>query len=111
MACFDEHCQDCIKKLGKPFEEVHRWLDEFAAQSRGDFSHRDLRHHLEGVEEVRRRWGDQAAEAAVLHILLDWRHLFIENELPKNQSEAAIFRDKACQIIWANQCKSKSAPI
>jgi hypothetical protein len=33
--------------------------------------HRGLRHHLEGIEEVRRKFGDQAAEAARQHIISD----------------------------------------
>ena len=30
------------------------------------------RHHQEGVEEVRQRWGDRAAKAAKTHIRKDW---------------------------------------
>ena len=97
MSRFEEHCEDCRKKLGQPFEEVHRWLDAEAVYCGGALSHRDRRHHLDGVEIVRKRWGDEAAKAAILHILLDWRYLFLENELPKNQAEAIIIRNKACQ--------------
>ena len=40
--------------LGKPFEEVHRWLDEFAGQPPYGMRHRKLRHHLAGIEQVRK---------------------------------------------------------
>ena len=30
MAKFEDHCAETIKLFGKPYEEVHRWLDEFA---------------------------------------------------------------------------------
>jgi hypothetical protein len=54
--------------LGKPFEEVNRWLDEFAGQPPDGMRHRKLRHHLAGIEQARKLWGDQAAR---LHISAD----------------------------------------
>jgi hypothetical protein len=33
--------------------------------------HRQFRHNTNGVESVRRRWGDEAAKAAELHIIAD----------------------------------------
>jgi len=57
--------------LGKPFEEVNRWLDEFAGQPPDGMRHRKLRHHLAGIEQARKLWGDQAAAAARLHISAD----------------------------------------
>jgi DNA-binding GntR family transcriptional regulator len=67
---YKSHCLECKQKLGKDWAVVHRWLDEFACN--GLNWHRGLRHHLDGVEEVRRMWGDQAAEAARLHIEADF---------------------------------------
>jgi len=29
MSTFEEHCQESIKLFGRPYEEVHKWLDEF----------------------------------------------------------------------------------
>jgi hypothetical protein len=56
--------------LGKSFEEVHLWLDFYAATPLGA-RHRRRRHHLAGIAEVRRLWGDKAAEAARLHVVAD----------------------------------------
>ena len=84
-----QHCEDCERELGKPFPEVHAWLDAFYGRD-GDVAHRTVRHHLEGVEEVRRRWGDEAARAAVLHIMLDWDGIR-EDQIPRNQQEAEEF--------------------
>ena len=67
---FEDHCAECVRVLGEAFEDVHRWLDEYAATPLGA-RHRRRRHHLAGIEEVRRRWGDQAAEAARLHVIAD----------------------------------------
>ena len=70
MAHIDEHCEDCIRELGQPFPEIHRWLDEFFVTKGA--RHRVMRHHTEGVEEARRKWGDRAAAAAEIHIRKDW---------------------------------------
>src|SRR5690242_14820614 len=68
---FAQHCSETTSALGKPFEEIHRWLDEFAGKPPYGMRHRRLRHHEAGVEEVRKRWGHEAAEAARLHIIAD----------------------------------------
>ena len=70
---YKEHCAECREKMGKDWAVVHRWLDHYAGLSYPSDCHRLHRHHLAGVEEVRQRWGDQAAEAARLHILSDVR--------------------------------------
>jgi hypothetical protein len=69
MPTFDKHCSDCRLALGEDFADVHRWLDEFFP-TMGP-KHRCVRHHAAGVEEVRRTWGDAAAEAAIIHIKAD----------------------------------------
>ena len=68
---FSEHCDECILELGEPYEKVHKWLDELFAVFGP--KHRRKRHNLAGVEEVRKRWGDEAAEAALLHVKSDLR--------------------------------------
>ena len=69
MARLGVHCRDCKLELGEEFEHVHRWLDELF-RLKGP-AHRKFRHNVDGVEQVRARWGDRAARAAELHILLD----------------------------------------
>jgi len=69
MAELEEHCRDCLASLGSEFREVNIWLDEFAPTM--GFHHRVMRHHIDGVEEVRRLWGDKAAKAAEIHIKKD----------------------------------------
>ncbi len=66
---FEEHCFDCQQHLGEPFPQVHKWLDEFFIKLGP--KHRRLRHHQAGVDEVHRKWGARAAEAARLHIKAD----------------------------------------
>jgi hypothetical protein len=67
----EEHCLECLQKLGKPFKEVHIWLDEFAGSKQYGMKHRHLRHHSAGIIEVRKKFGIDAAEAARLHIISD----------------------------------------
>jgi hypothetical protein len=71
MPSFTQHCAETTAALGKPFAEVHRWLDEFAGKPPYGMRHRRLRHHGAGVEEARKRWGEEAAQAARLHIIAD----------------------------------------
>lgn len=57
------------RKLGERFEEVHRFLDQFAEKF--GYSHRKIFHHKYGVELVRYFFGEKATEAAELHIKAD----------------------------------------
>ena len=68
---FEEHCLECLQKLGKPFKEVHIWLDEFAGSKKHGMKHRQLRHHQQGILEVEKRFGKSAGQAARLHIISD----------------------------------------
>ena len=69
MSTLEEHCRESKERLGCEWREVHEWLDGLFA-SIGP-SHRRARHHNEGIEEARTLFGDQAVEAAELHVLAD----------------------------------------
>ncbi|MBU1405054.1 MAG: hypothetical protein KKE83_11910 [Proteobacteria bacterium] len=69
MAHLYEHCYDCERWIGRDWEEVHLWLDEFFTEFGP--AHRCQRHHIEGIEEIRQKLGDEAALAAKIHILVD----------------------------------------
>lgn len=74
MATREVHERDCVDILGKPFTEVHKWLDEYVKQypvTIFEDQHRKFRHNKNGVEEVRKMWGCVAASAAILHIVRD----------------------------------------
>ena len=63
------HCQRCKEKFGNEWYVVHRWLDEFAKQDLTN--HRRVRHHAEGIAEVKKMWGEEAELAAILHVMDD----------------------------------------
>ena len=69
MASLQQHCADCRRELGEPFEHVHQWLDALFKVL--GTKHRSARHHAGGVEQVRKMWGDRAARAAEIHIERD----------------------------------------
>ena len=70
---FEEHCKECKQKLGKRHEDVHKWLDEFAFSAQYGMRHRRVRHHRAGIEKARRLFGEDGAQAAMLHVLADLR--------------------------------------
>jgi hypothetical protein len=71
MPAFEQHCAEAQQRFGKPYAEVHLWLDEFAGKPPYGMRHRKKRHHLVGIVEVRKFWGNEAAEAAHQHIIAD----------------------------------------
>lgn len=73
MADFEHHCRETQLALGDRFEAVHLWLDEFFLSPKFGTRHRRLRHHEDGINEVAKRFGFEAAKAARIHILTDLR--------------------------------------
>ena len=87
MATFEQHCAEAMQTYGKPYAEVHLWLDEFAGKQPYGMRHRKKRHHLAGIEDARNLWGNEAAEAARQHIITDlklegWRE---SDPFPKDE--------------------------
>jgi len=89
MGSKKQHCDDCKKYLGESFEQVHKWLDEFASPVRGyvNINHRRYRHHLEALEEVRELFGDGAVEAAKRHIIMDFNTIPTKKEVEEQFPE------------------------
>jgi hypothetical protein len=73
MSSFNQHCEESRVRFGQSFEEVHRWLDEFAGKPPYGMRHRRVRHHEAGIREVRALFGEQAAETAWQHIIADFK--------------------------------------
>jgi len=94
MASRRKHRQDCIERLGNDWDEVHAWLDGRFMECNGHIRHRIYRHNAEGVEKIRKWWGDEAAQAAKIHIQRDFGLLDVPgvslDEIPKNMKDAAV---------------------
>lgn len=68
---FQEHVEESLKLFGKPYAEVHRWLDEYAGKPPYGMRHRKMRHHLAGLKQVEEIFGKDAVPAARQHIISD----------------------------------------
>lgn len=69
MSHFSVHCKDCVEQLGKPFEEVHKWLDAYFEEFGPD--HRDIRHNTNGLKKAKELFGQEGMRAAEIHIQRD----------------------------------------
>ena len=74
-----EHAVSCTKEFGKPFYEVHHFLDQFYGEY--GISHWILLHHRLGVELIVKKYGEEARAPAELHIRQD-----VGDELPDDWS-------------------------
>jgi len=74
MATRETHIDDCMRLLGAPFNDVHAWLDAYAAKY-SPFTHleyhRKFRHHRKGVEKCKELFGPLGEKAAKIHIIRD----------------------------------------
>ena len=60
MARRETHIEDCMRLLGAEFNDVHAWLDQWAAKFPPTTHleyHRKFLHHRKGVEECRKLFG------------------------------------------------------
>lgn len=65
----DDHARSSRENFGKPFVEVHFFLDKYFKEFGP--SHRIFLHHKKGVELVVKRFGEEARKPAELHIKED----------------------------------------
>lgn len=99
------HCKECLEKLGKEFDHVHAWLDATARDYFPWMGHRQIRHHKDGVEMVRRLWGDEAAEAAELHIIADEGKVPSKNEIREKYGPSPFTQDNGEYPTYTEQTK------
>jgi len=71
MSSQTDHEDHCLEILGKPWPEVHKWLDHYFIQVRG-MAHRILLHHQMGIELGVTKFGEDARAALELHITDDF---------------------------------------
>ncbi|MCG6537124.1 MAG: hypothetical protein L7F78_21050 [Syntrophales bacterium LBB04] len=71
MPSLETHCAESLRLFGEEFEDVHRWLDEFAGSQEYGFRHRHKRHHLGGINRAAKLFGEKAALAARQHVISD----------------------------------------
>ena len=89
MSSFEKHCEESIRLFGQPFEEVHRWLDEFQGTPHYGMRHRRVRHHEAGIQEAIKLFWEKAGQIARQHIISDlkeegWTE---QNPFPKDERD------------------------
>jgi hypothetical protein len=82
----EKHVNESLILFGKPYTEVHLWLDEFAGTPEYGMRHR---HHRQGVREAEELFGEEAGLAARLHVISDlkeegWRE---DQHFPENEED------------------------
>ena len=92
MAKIKDHAEDCRRLLGKPFLEVHKFLDQYAkifppVNSYLDY-HRTFLHNSYGIKIIRAKWGYKASMAGLVHLYRDYfegpiKHMSLKSILKK----------------------------
>lgn len=88
MSTFEAHCQESIELFGQPYEEVHRWLDEFQGTEKYKMRHRRVRHHEAGIQQAIQLFGEQAGPVARQHIISDLKEEGCTEQDPFPRDEA-----------------------
>jgi hypothetical protein len=66
----EEHCEDSLRRYGKTFSELHKWMDEPSTILGA--SHRKYRHDPNATPlEAKKLFGENADHACLDHIRLD----------------------------------------
>jgi len=83
MPSVKAHCEAAERTFGKPYTEVHEWLDAFyKTPGFGGIAHRRKRHHLKGIMEISEMWGERAADVARQHIKMDLEQIDWKGPFP-----------------------------
>jgi hypothetical protein len=71
MSTFEKHCEESLRLFGKPYDEVHNWLDEFQGTPEYKMRHRRKRHHEAGIRQSIELFGEEVGKVARQHIISD----------------------------------------
>lgn len=99
-----EHEQRCEKILGKPYPEVHKWIDQYFKEF-GTGAHWLILHHKLGIDLGVSKFGEETRKAFELHIkddmyagvVYETPQLVFERACPMNVTQAEL--KKASEII------------
>jgi len=106
MAQIITHMEDCERMLGKPYKEVHQWLDYYARifTIRPYLAyHRFFRHNKRGLLYIKNRWGTLGCDAGKVHLIRDFADFLLNtamnniryNQIDKLCGEALILCNDA----------------
>jgi hypothetical protein len=75
MSYISNHTKDCERFIGRGYEEVHMFLDQYAGIFNPIFFddyHRTFLHNSYGMQIVKEVWGNAGYNAAMLHLTRDY---------------------------------------
>lgn len=109
MANIETHIDDCMRLLGAPFYDVHRWLDQYAKKYNPFIHleyHRKFLHHKNGVEICKDLFGPLGERAAKIHIIRDVEIYVIQkpfrevmgDEIDELYEKALNYCHPACEV-------------
>ena len=101
------HCKECMEKMGKDFDHVHQWLDCTAIDYFPWMGHRQIRHHIDGVEQIRKLWGDEAAKAAEMHIISDEGYVPSKEQIRERYGPSPFNDDKGEYPTYKDESMAK----
>lgn len=98
-----EHCQIDEVVFGRPYDDVHKWLDSDAGHwfksKYSIFNHWILNHHVDAID-VQCGVGTIESKVAKLHVVCDWLSHFGEWHLPiHGEAVAQILRSEGVKIV------------
>jgi hypothetical protein len=106
MATFEKHCRDSIALFGKPYEKVHRWLDEFHGKEPYGMRHRCLRHHEAGIGQAVALFGPEAEAVARRHIVT---RLLQKPRMPQIQGVKGEAVPRYCEPLRTQEMRYHTA--
>lgn len=69
-----EHESQSLKVLGRPFTEIHEWIDQYYKMV-DNVAHRVVLHHRNGIELGVTLFGESARKALELHVRDDFEFI------------------------------------
>jgi len=104
MPAHEEHCLDSLKKYGKRFDELHRWMDE-PWEVLGK-KHRMYRHDpYTTPQEAKKIFGEYADHACLDHIRLDYPGYFELQHKAGMDTDFCIHWQGDKTARWCRECK------
>lgn len=111
MAKISVHCRDCESILGRPFTDVHKWLDEmnsvFPFQVFSDY-HRSFRHNSYGIA-ILRDISIMHEIAGRIHLIRDYYHMLNRRDYINNMPE--IIRKSNIVLVYFNNLEKFDVQI
>ena len=69
---YEDHCKKSIELFGEDGAEYHHWIDQHFKEK--GFSHRNILHNENGIEQGVKIFGEKARKHLVQHLIDDERY-------------------------------------